>query len=188
MVHRPHPAFVLFLDSLQAKSGPAGACSVLSAHDNMALAQDSIGWAAWRGRGQRELSGPSPPGMVLSHPLAPPHQLQGALSGLQGWGPGHLSLQPPHGLTGPPLPHLIQGLQCHGQGGILQHGWGPCNRQLLPSMRPLGSWRQARCHCRILGRKASLPDGRRPPGNRACYLDKVGARESVQERKPAWQT
>lgn len=90
MVHRPHPAFVLFLDSLQAKSGPAGACSVLSAHDNMALAQDSIGWAAWRGRGQRELSGPSPPGMVLSHPLAPPHQLQGALSGLQGCpdGPG----------------------------------------------------------------------------------------------------
>lgn len=94
-------------------------------------------------------------------------------------------MQPPHGLTGPPLPHLIQGLQCHSQGGILQHGRGPCNRQLLPSMRPLGSWWQARCHCRILppGRKASLPDGPRPPGNRACYLDKVGARESVQERK-----
>lgn len=80
--------------------------------------------------------------------LAPTHQLQGSFHCPQGhpdgpwtpiaWHPGHPGLQPPHGLFCPLPPHLLQGLQCHLQVGVLQCGQGPCKRQPPPTVRPQG--------------------------------------------------
>lgn len=89
-----------------------------------------IWWAAWRGHSRA--IGATPTCHVL--PLTP-------------WHPGCPGLRLPHNFLSPLLPHLVQGPQCHLQVGSLQHGQGPCNRRPPPTVRPPGSWWQARCHC-----------------------------------------
>lgn len=107
----------------------------INAPEEVAIAQNSIRWVAWRGRGQKSRQG-HPAWHRHVPPLHPTLPTTGCPRGLQccprGPGPPDTRLARLHVLLGSLLPHLIQGLQCHLQTDVLQRGLGPATGHHSP--------------------------------------------------------
>lgn len=149
-------------------AGPGGLQGT-NTHEEVALAQGSAQWAAWKGRGSVSCQGHPRPAQPSPTP-SPTSLTTGCPSPTAlsrwAWPPRHPGWQLLHSLLSLFPLHLALGLQGHRQVGILPHSWGPATGSHRP---PWGLWgpgcrQDATAHLPGPGQKPALRS--RPKGGR----------------------